>query len=105
MGAPLIERLQANRTLSGALGAVTAAVVGVIANLALWFGLRVLFREMAAMRLGPVVVDLPAPASLDQAAAALAVLAALCLFLFKLGVLRTLGIAAAAGFLLQFALR
>jgi chromate transporter len=105
LGAPLIERLQANRTLSGALGAVTAAVVGVIANLALWFGLRVLFREMAAMRLGPVVVDLPTPASLDPEAAALAMLAALCLFRFKFGVLRTLGVAAAAGLLLQFALR
>jgi chromate transporter len=101
LGAPLVERLQANRTLSGALGAITASVVGVIANLALWFGLRVLFRDIVAMPFGPVVVDLPAPASLDPAAAALAVLAAFCLFRFKLGVLRTLGVTAAAGVVLR----
>jgi chromate transporter len=103
LGAPLIERLQANRTLSGALGAVTAAVVGVIANLALWFGLRVLFRDIVAVPFGPVSVDLPALRSLDPAAAALAVLAAFCLFRLKLGVLRTLGIAAAAGLVLRLA--
>jgi chromate transporter len=44
LGAPLVERLQANKALSGVLAAITAAVVGVIANLALWFGLRVLFK-------------------------------------------------------------
>ncbi len=101
LGAPLVERLQANRTLSGALGAITAAVVGVIANLALWFGLRVLFRDIVAVAFGPVVVDLPAPATLDPAAAALAVLAAFCLFRFKLGVLRSLGITAGAGLVLR----
>ena len=46
LGAPYVERLHANRALTGALAAVTAAVVGVIANLALWFGLRVLFADV-----------------------------------------------------------
>ena len=101
LGAPLIERLQDNRALSGALSAITGAVVGVVANLALWFGLRVLFRTLHAVQVGPVAVEFPVLASLDPAALALAVLAALCLFRLKLGVLPTLGIAAAAGVALR----
>ena len=97
LGAPLVERLQVNRALSGALAAITAAVVGVVANLALWFGLRVLFREHQAVRLGPLALDLPVPGSLDLAALALAVVAAVCLFRLKLGVVRVLGVTAAAG--------
>ncbi|MDO9713665.1 chromate efflux transporter [Paracraurococcus lichenis] len=101
LGAPLIERLQDNRALSGALAAITAAVVGVVANLAVWFALRVLFHERVALRAGPVALDVPVPGSLDPAAAGLAVLAAICLFRLKLGVLRTLGIAAAAGLVMR----
>ena len=93
LGAPLIERVQQNRALSGALAAITAAVVGVIANLALWFGLRVLFRTLV-----PVYgVQLPVLSSADPAAIALAILAALALFRFRLGVLGTLGVCAVAG--------
>ena len=101
LGAPLIERLQGNRALSGALAAITGAVVGVVANLALWFGLRVLFRTLHPVGIGPVALELPVPASLDWAALALAALAALCLFRLKLGVLWTLGLCAAAGVLLR----
>ena len=97
LGAPLVERLQANRALSGALAAITAAVVGVVANLALWFALRVLFRELRPVSLGPLAVELPMPASLDLVALALAALAAVCLFRLKLGVVRVLGVTAAAG--------
>ena len=50
LGAPYIERLRHNRALAGALAAITAAVVGVILNLAIWFGLHVLFRELVPMR-------------------------------------------------------
>lgn len=103
LGAPLIERLQASRTLSGALAAVTAAVVGVVANLALWFGLRVLFRELYSVQAGPVVVQLPTLASADPTAFALAGLAAVCLFRLGLGVPRTLGLCAAAGVILRTA--
>jgi len=59
LGAPLVERLQANRALSGALAAITAAVLGVVANLALWFALRVLFHELRPISLGPLAVELP----------------------------------------------
>ena len=101
LGAPLIERLQDNRALSSALSAITGAVVGVVANLALWFGLRVLFRELRPLAFGFLALELPVPASLDPAALALAVLAAVCLFRLKLGVVRTLGVTAAAGVVLH----
>ncbi|MFC7540348.1 chromate transporter [Siccirubricoccus deserti] len=103
LGAPYVERLHANRTLTGALAAVTAAVVGVIANLALWFGLRVLFADVRRVEIGPATLDMPALGSLDPLALALAALAAACLFGFKIGLLRTLGVTAAAGLVLRMA--
>jgi len=101
LGAPVIERLQRNRALAGALAAITAAVVGVVANLALWFSLRVLFGTLIPVRLGPVALEVPLPASLDLSAAAIAAIAALCLFRFRIGVVRTLAVAAAAGLALR----
>jgi chromate transporter len=104
LGAPFVERLHAQPRLKGALAGVTAAVVGVIANLALWFALRVLFARMETLRLGPVTLDLPSLGSAVPSAMALSLLAACCLFALKLGVLRTLGITAAAGFALRLVL-
>ncbi len=103
LGAPYVERLHDQARLKGALAGVTAAVVGVIANLALWFGLRVIFGEVAEVTAGPLRLSLPVPATLDLAAAALAALAAVCLFRLRLGVVATLGVAAAAGVLLRMA--
>jgi chromate transporter len=97
LGAPYVERLHDNRKLTGALAAVTAAVVGVIANLALWFGLRVLFAEIRRVELGPVTLDVPVPGTLDPLALALGLLAAACLFWLRLGLLRTLGATALVG--------
>jgi chromate transporter len=104
LGAPLIERLQSNPSLSGALAAITASVVGVIANLAVWFALHVLFRDHTVLRAGPLTLDVPVPTSIDLAALALAALAAVCLFRLKRGVLQTLGITALAGLVLRLAL-
>ena len=104
LGAPAIEKLQNKPALAGALAAITAAVVGVIANLSLWFGLRVLFSEITPTRLGPLTLDLPLPGSLDPFALGIVILAALALFRFKLGVLKTLGLCAAAGLLAQVGL-
>ncbi|WP_144182576.1 chromate efflux transporter [Elioraea rosea] len=104
LGAPFVERLHGQRALAGALAAVTAAVVGVIANLALWFGLRVLFSTVRRVTLGPVALDLPDPRSLDPSALALALLAALLLFPLKQGILRTLGVTALAGLALRLVL-
>ena len=99
LGAPYIERLAGNRALSGALTAVTAAVVGVILNLAVWFGLHTLFAKMGALRLGPLDVPWPQWTSLDPAAAVLAVVAMLAMFRFRLGMLPTLALCGALGFL------
>ncbi len=96
-GAPHIERLRGRPGLHAALAAVTAAVVGVIANLSVWFALNLLFARGARTEAGPVSVYLPELASLDLKAAALAALAALALFVFGLGPFRTLAAAALAG--------
>jgi len=99
-GAPYIERLRGNRILSGALSAITAAIVGVILNLAIWFGLHVLFREVGKVELVPSLgleLALPVWASLDPVAAVLFLLSAVLLFRMKLGMMPVLGICAAAG--------
>jgi chromate transporter len=97
LGAPFIERLRGNRALSGALSAITAAVVGVILNLAVWFGLHVLFREVVEMRIDPLSLDVPQLVSLDTAALILFIAAAIALFRFRIGVVATLLGAAGAG--------
>ena len=97
LGAPFIERLRGNRALSGALSAITAAVVGVILNLAVWFGLHVLFRQVAEAHFGPLSLDVTQLASLDLVAIILFAAAAIALFRFRLGVVPTLLGAAAAG--------
>ena len=101
LGAPYVERLHDVERLKGALAGVTAAVVGVIANLALWFGLRVLFGVILEVPLGPMRLEVPVPATLDPLALLLAVLAAVALFRMKLGVVQTLGLTALAGLVLK----
>ena len=83
LGAPHVERLRRNRMATAALQGVTAAVVGVILHLALWFGLHVLFGQLHAVEAGPMRLDVPVPATLDVASLALAVLAAIALLRFK----------------------
>ena len=97
LGAPHIERLRSNRALSGALTAITAAVVGVILNLAVWFGLHVLFREVGTFRMGPVSIAAPAWTSIDLIAVTLAAVAAICLFRLRMGILATLAICGGLG--------
>lgn len=104
LGAPLVERLQSNTLLTGALAAVTASLVGVVANLAVWFALQVVFRDIVAFRAGPLAVDLPVPASIDLAAVGLAAVAAVCLFRLKPGMLRTPGITAVLGLVARMAM-
>ena len=97
LGAPFAERLRSARALNGALAAITAAVVGVIANLAVWFGLHVLFAKVSAVSLGSLSLDIPQPASLNPAALALSLAAALALFRFRAGVIPVLLGCAALG--------
>ncbi|HEX7855239.1 MAG TPA: chromate efflux transporter [Sphingobium sp.] len=93
--APWIERLEHARKLQGGLSALTAAVVGVIANLAVWFALHVLFRQFIMVRTGPFAIQFPDIGSVDLLALALSCLAFILLFRTKLGVIGTLGICAA----------
>src|SRR5450631_2783922 len=79
-GAPFVERLRANRQLSGALAAITAAVVGVILNLSVWFALHVLFGKVTEMHLGPMRWYAFDPLALDIRAAVLAILAGVLAF-------------------------
>ena len=101
IGAPFIERLRENKALAAALSAVTAAVVGVILNLALWFSAHFLFRAVDKLDLGPLRIDVPAWSSIDPAAALLSAAALIAVFRFKLGVLAVIGGAALAGILLK----
>ncbi|MBR0648896.1 chromate efflux transporter [Roseomonas terrae] len=102
LGAPYVERMHDQPRLRGALAGVTAAVVGVIANLALWFGLRVIFAEVRHQPIGPAAIDLPVLSSIQPAALGLGLLAAVLLFGLKLGLARVLAICAAAGLALSF---
>ncbi|MHA3795495.1 chromate efflux transporter [Rhizorhabdus wittichii] len=96
-GAPFVERLRGNRALSGALGAITAAVVGVILNLALWFAIHTLFREVRPVRLANLAFDMPVLTSLHIPALLLAVGAAVAVFRFKVGMIPTLAATSAIG--------
>ncbi len=76
-------------------------MVGVIANLALWFGLRVAFGEVQSGDARPAPVGPAGSASVNVQALVLSALAAVCLFRLRLGVVRTPGVAAAAGLALR----
>jgi len=100
-GAPFIERLRENRTLAGALAAITAAVVGVILNLALWFAVHYLFRTVGEAAYGPVRLDLPLWRSLDPAALLLSAAALAAMLRFRAGMVPVILCCALAGLLLR----
>jgi chromate transporter len=97
VGAPFVEQLRSNQRLSGALAAITAAVVGVILNLTLWFVLHVLFANVEEMRAGPLRWYAFDPSTLDLKAAALAVVAGILAFRFHRGLIEMVAIMAALG--------
>ena len=99
--APWLERLQASVMLRGALSALTAAVVGVIASLSLWFALHVLFARVGTLQAGPLRLPAPAAESLDAHALVLAILALGLVFGARWGVLRVLAVCAGGGLLLS----
>lgn len=103
-GAPYVEWLRATPKLKAALSMITAAVVGVIFNLSLWFALHVFFKAQVEVVFGPVRLDVPLVASVDIKALGLAVLAAVLLFFFRLGIVTTLGVSALASLLLAWAM-
>lgn len=94
--APHLARLNANPRLRGALAAVTAAVVGVILNLTVWFALHVVFATGSYVAMGPLHAYVPDLASVNVAAFALSVLAAVLLFVLHRGLLTVLAVSAGA---------
>lgn len=103
LGAPHAERLRANRALSAALSAVTAAVVGVVANLALWFALHSLFTAHRPSTIPGTRFEWPILASADWPAILLAIGALVAALRFKAGLLPLLGGSALVGLLLGLA--
>jgi len=97
LGAPFIERLRGNRALDAALSTITAAVVGVVLNLGVWFALHVFFAAVDEIRLGPVRLFVPAWQTVDPAAVGLSALAAVALLRFRLPMPAVLAGAAALG--------
>ena len=91
-GAPYVEWLKSAPRLKSALSGITAAVVGVILNLSVWFALHVVFRTVNETTAGPLHLAVPELTSIDWTAAGLALLAAILLFRLHAGIMTTLGI-------------
>jgi len=96
-GAPFIERLRENRALAGALAAITAAVVGVILNLAVWFALHYWFGRIADRRAGPFTLPIPDLGTIDWFAALLSLVALAAMVRFRFGTFSILGVCSLAG--------
>lgn len=101
LGAPYVETLRGNRALGAALSAITAAVVGVILNLAVWFAVHTWFAEVRPFRYLGILVDVPVVASADPWAILLSVVALGLIFGSRAGMAATLAVCAAAGLVLH----
>jgi chromate transporter len=101
-GAPFVEQLRSNQRLSGALAAITAAVVGVILNLTIWFVLHVLFASVTEAHAGPLRWYAFDPASIDLKVSALALVAAALAFWLHRGLVELVAIMAALGIAVRF---
>jgi chromate transporter len=97
-GAPFIEALRGNRPLAAALAGITAAVVGVILNLAVWFGIQTLFASVQTVAWGPAVLIVPDLGTLDPGALAIAVGSGIALLRFRVNMLYVLAGSVLAGF-------
>jgi chromate transporter len=102
-GAPYVETVRNIRWLARALAAVTSAVVGIIANLAVWFALHVLFRDVGERVIGRVAVPVPDFSTFDVAAAAIAVAAGVALIRYRANMIAVLSVAALAGLIWMLA--
>ncbi len=97
LGGPYVERAQDNLKLKNALAAITAAVTGVIANLALWFALHVVFGRVNWLHRGLISTHVPVWNTISFPALFLSLISGYCLFRLKLGMAWTLGITAVLG--------
>jgi chromate transporter len=100
LGAPFIEVLRGNQALHGALSAITAAVVGVVLNLAIWFAIHTVFHETRPVDGFGLSFNAPVPASVDPWALLLSAAAMIAMFRFKAGMIPTLAACSAAGIVL-----
>ena len=103
LGAPFIETMRGNKALAGALSAITAAVVGVILNLSIWFAIHTVFRATTPVRSYGLSFEAPVVSSVDPYALILAVAAALAIFRLNIGMLIVLAGSCCAGLTLHFA--
>ena len=103
MGAPYIESVRNNKALGAALAAITAAVVGVILNLAIWFALHTLFGQVDERHVHGLILQVPSLSTLNVPALLLSVAAMVALFRFKVGMIPTLIGCSIAGILFHFA--
>jgi chromate transporter len=103
-GAPFVEQLRGNQHLSGALAAITAAVVGVILNLTVWFALHVLFGTVTEMRAGPLRWFWFDPLALDLKATALAIVAAVLAFKLHRSLIEVVAVMAVLGIVVKLVL-
>lgn len=97
LGAPYVERLRHNRSLSAALTGITLAVVGVITNLALYFALHTLFRTTTTLDTGPLHLLLPDLTTFRPVEAGIAVIAVVLIFVRRWSMLKVLGTCAVLG--------
>lgn len=97
LGAPFIEHLRGNRSLTAALSAITAAVVGVVLNLAVWFGVHTVFSSVTDTYFGRLRLLVPDWTTLNLMALVIAVGAFVALFRFKTGMIPTLVVSAGLG--------
>jgi chromate transporter len=100
LGAPFVEKLRGNKPLNAALSAITAAVVGVVLNLAIWFAIHTVFRETVPIHAFPLSFDAPNLLAVDPWALVLSVAAAVAIFRFKVGMIPTLAACCIAGIVL-----
>jgi len=103
VGAPYIEALRGNKALAGALTAITAAVVGVILNLSIWFALHTVFRQTFPVHEWGLSFDAPVLTSIDVPALLLSLAAATAIFRFNIGMLVVLAASCITGVVLRLA--
>jgi chromate transporter len=105
VGAPYVETLRRSRLVASALAGIMAAVVGVVLNLSVWFGLHVLFVGVDEVHWGVLRLWVPQPSTLDPGALAIALLAAVATFRWHWSVGRTLLVSVASGVVVRAVLR
>ena len=102
LGAPYVEAMRSNQYFSAALSTITAAIVGVIINLALWFSLQVIFAQTLELQIAGLTILIPNFASIDLTALLIATGSLIAMQKYKLSMFKTLTISASVGVILFY---